>query len=76
MGDKDNMNDVQIDIRQMLQTMVDKAMIDLLSITMPDEKTKKMFIGIMNVHRKYGIDPVTSIKIINDLGEVLKQSDS
>ena len=76
MDDKDNMKDVHIDIVQMLQTMVDKAMIDLFSVAMPDEKTKKAFVGIMSIHRKYGVDPITSIKIITDLGEVLKQYDS
>ena len=75
MDDKDSMNDVQIDIRQMVQNMVDKAMIDLFAAFAPDDKTRSVLVGIMKVHRKYGIDPITSLKIMVDLGEVLKQSD-
>lgn len=64
---------VHIDYEAIVKDISERAMISFMASMMPDESSRKMCVGLMNVHRKYGIDPVTTIKILQDLGEVLKE---
>lgn len=64
---------VHIDQSALMRQMADKIITDFMLALMPDEKTRKMLLGILAVHRKYGIDAATSIKIVTDLAEILKE---
>lgn len=64
---------VGIDFDAILKIAIDKALIETMSSLMPDEKTKNILIGILNIHRKYGIDVMTSIKILQELAGLLKE---
>ena len=65
--------EVKVDKQGIIQQIADKAISDLLVALVPDEAGKKMVTGMMAIYRKYGIDPVTSIKIITEIGEMLKE---
>ena len=65
--------EVKVDRRKIVQQIADKAVADLLTAFVPDEKGKKIVAGILAIHRKHGIDSFTSIKIITELGELLKE---
>lgn len=65
--------EVKVDKRQIVQQIADKAVAELLTAFVPDEKGKKLISGILAIHRKYGIDSLTSVKIITELGELLKE---
>lgn len=69
----DENNNIQIDYDLISKLMADKLITDFMAALMPDEKTKKLLIGMMAVHRKYGIDAATSVRIISDLCEVFKE---
>jgi hypothetical protein len=64
---------IHIDYEAIIKDISERAMISFMASMMPDESSRKMCVGLMNVHRKYGIDPVTTIKILQDLGEILKE---
>lgn len=65
---------VHIDYEAIVKDISERAMINMVSAFMPDESSRKLCVGIMNVHRKYGIDPVTSMKILQELGEILNET--
>ena len=71
----DEESKIQIDYDLIAKMMAEKFVTDFMTALMPDEKTKKLLVGMMAVHRKYGIDAVTSIKIITDLCEVFKDDE-
>lgn len=56
-----------------INKIVDKALAEIISSLMPDENTKKICLALLSVHRKYGIDTMTSIKILKDIGYILKE---
>ena len=64
---------VQIDYKRLAQQIADKAVDDMVAAFMPDEKTKKFWEATRAVHRKYGIDVATSMKIMQELGDLLKE---
>lgn len=65
--------DIHIDYQGIIQQITDKAIVDFVGVFLPDDNTRKIMTGIVAVHRKYGIDAATSMKIIIDLAEVLKE---
>lgn len=67
---------VGIDFEAIMKMAIDKALVETISSLMPDEKTKKMLLGILSIHRKYGIDAPTSIKILQDLAELMKEENN
>jgi hypothetical protein len=69
----ENEPNVHIDYQGLLSQLADKIIIDFMASIMPDEKTKKIMVGVLSVHRKYGIDAATSVKILTDLAEVFKE---
>lgn len=69
----DNNFNIGIDFEAIMKMAIDKALIETMSSLMPDDKTRKLMLGILNIHRKYGIDAVTSIKIIQDIAEFTKE---
>lgn len=69
----ENKDEVKIDYPGIIQQITDKVIADLFGAFMPDEKTKKILTGMLAVHRKYGIDAATSIKILMDLSEIFKE---
>lgn len=66
-------HEVKIDKQSIIQQIADKAITELLTAFVPDNQGKKLIAGLMNIHRKYGIDALTSVKIITDMGELLKE---
>lgn len=72
----DNNEEVKIDYQGIIQQITDRAIVDLVGALLPDDNTRKIMTGIVAVHRKYGIDAATSMKIIIDLAEVLKEEKS
>lgn len=66
---------VEIDFSVLMNKIVDKAMAELVSELMPDEKSKKLSLGILAIHRKYGINGLTSIKILQEIAELTKEVD-
>lgn len=72
----DNNEEVKIDYQGIIQQIADRAIVDLVGALLPDDNTRKIMTGIVAVHRKYGIDAATSMKIIIDLAEVLKEEKS
>lgn len=69
----ENENKVHIDIQALYNQIVDKAIIELVSIMSPDEQTRKILKGMLTIHRKYGIDAATSMKIFAELAELTKE---
>ena len=65
--------EVKVDKKQIVQQIADKAVTELLTAFVPDEQGKKLITGILAIHRKHGIDSFTSVKIITELGELLKE---
>lgn len=68
-----NKEEVKIDYQGIIQQITDRVIVDLIGTFLPDDNTRKIMAGIVAVHRKYGIDAATSMKIIIDLAEVLKE---
>lgn len=66
-------NEVHIDYKELARQIADKAIADFFAVLMPDDKTKKLMLGMMNIHRKYGIDTITSIKILQDFADFSKE---
>lgn len=69
----ENNFNIGIDFEAIMKMAIDKALIETISSLLPDDKTRKLMLGILNIHRKYGIDAVTSIKIIQDIAEFTKE---
>lgn len=69
----ENEKQVHIDYQAIVNQIADKAVVEFMAAIMPDEKSREFLLGMLAVHRKYGIDAVTSVKIIQDLAEVLKE---
>lgn len=69
----DNQPTVHIDQSALIKQMTDKIITDFISAMMPDEKTRKILLGTLAVHRKYGIDAATSMKIMMDLADIFKE---
>lgn len=67
-----NEDNVKIDCEAMLNRLVDNAFGRFALAVMPDEKTKDILSVYFKVHRKYGIDTITTMNIINDLFKELK----
>lgn len=64
---------VHIDYEGILRIAVDKAIADFITSCIPDEQHRKIISGMLAVHRKHGVDAVTSLKIIEDLGKFLEE---
>lgn len=64
---------VHIDHQGVIQQITDKIITDLLVALSPDEKSRKLVSGLLAIHRKYGIDALTSIKIIQEITELTKK---
>ena len=73
--EKDNdKSEVRIDYKSLFEQFADKIIADFVCTVVPvDEKTKRLLAGILTIHRKYGIDAATSIKIMTELGELMKE---
>lgn len=70
----DNKNDeVKIDYRGVIQQLTDKVIVDLMSDILPDEESRKLMIAMVTVHRKYGIDAGTSIKIMTEIANIFME---
>ncbi len=65
-----NPDNVYIDFNAIAKELMEKAAIEALALLAPDEKSRTLIIGMLNIHRKYGIDLKTSMSIIKDLGEL------
>lgn len=65
--------DVKIDKPGIVQQITDHVVTELVSALMPDDKSRKLVSGMMKIHRKYGIDSTTSLKILMDLAELTKE---
>lgn len=66
---------VHIDYGALINQIADKVITDFMSALMPDEKTRKIMLGTLAIHRKYGIDAATSIKILQELADLTKETD-
>lgn len=65
--------EVKIDYQGIIQQLTDKVIVEFVGSFMPDEKTKKLMTAMVSVHRKYGIDAATSLKILMDYAELIKE---
>jgi hypothetical protein len=65
--------EVKVNKQHLVQQIADKAITDLLTALVPDETGKKMITGVMTIFRKHGIDPITSMKIITEMGEMFME---
>ena len=65
--------EVKVDKKNFVQQIADKAITELLAALVPDETGKKIVTGMMAIYRKHGIDPITSMKLITEIGEMLKE---
>lgn len=61
---------IHIDYGALINQITDKVVTGFISELMPDEDTRKILMGILAIHRKYGIDAVTSIKILQDMAKL------
>lgn len=69
----ENKEEVKIDYPSIFQQIADKVILEFISSFMPDEKTRKLLSSMIAVHRKYGIDAATSMKIMMDYAELIKE---
>ena len=67
---------IGIDFEALMKMAIDKAIVETIASMLPDDKTKHMLLGIVSIHRKYGIDASTSIKILQDLAELMKEENN
>ena len=72
----ENSEEIKIDYQGIVQQIADKVIVEFISSLMPDEKTKKLMLAMVAVHRKYGIDASTSLKILMDYAELIKEEPS
>lgn len=66
-------NNVHIDHQGIIQQITDKVITDVMAALMPDEKSRNIWTGLIAIHRKHGIDALTSIKIMQELAELTKE---
>lgn len=66
---------VSIDYQAIMNQLVDKAIGEFLTSFCTDEKSKRIMSGTFAVHRKHGIDAMTTFKIMMDLAEVYKNEE-
>lgn len=69
----ENKDDVKIDYQGIIQQVADKMIVDFMSAIMPDEQSRKLVAAMAAVHRKYGIDAGTSMKIMLEIGDLIKE---
>ena len=69
----DDKNDIYIDYQSILKLATDKVITEFMSAIMPDDETRKLMIALIAAHRKYGIDAATSVKIIQEFAELIKE---
>lgn len=69
----ENTDKVHIDYQGLLNQIADRAIAEFLMSFAPDEQTRKLIGGMIVIHRKYGIDAATSAKILQELGELMKE---
>lgn len=70
MNENDN---VKIDYQALYKQVAEKAAIDFLAMLIPDEASRKLIIGTMAIHRKYGIDPATSMNIMQEMARLVEE---
>ena len=66
-------DNVHIDYQSIIQMAVDKAIVEFVSSLMPDEETRKVMLAMTKAHRKYGVDAATSLKIVQEFAELIKE---
>lgn len=66
-------DEVKIDYHSIIQQITDKVVIELMSSIMPDEKSRKLVQAMATVHRMYGIDAATSMKIMMEIGTIFME---
>lgn len=69
----DDKNDIYIDYQSILKLATDKVITEFMSAIMPDDETRKLMIALIAAHRKHGIDAATSVKIIQEFAELIKE---
>jgi hypothetical protein len=57
----------------MRKQITDKVITDFVTALMPDDKSRRITAKIMGIHRKYGIDAATSMRIMMDLAKALEE---
>ena len=65
--------EVHVNQSALLKQIADKAITSFMLSLIPEEKDRKVVTAAISVHRKYGIDAATSIKIMTELAEVIKE---
>ena len=63
--------EVHVNQSALLKQIADKAITSFTLSLIPEEKDRKVVAAAISVHRKYGIDAATSIKIMTELTEVI-----
>lgn len=71
----ENKDEVKIDYQGIIQQVTDRVVVDLMSSLMPDEKSRKLVAAMAAVHRKYGIDAATSMRIMMEVGTIFMEED-
>lgn len=66
-------SDIQFDYESILKMAIDKAVIDVIALSAPDEKSRKIITGLITILRKHGVEMPTILKIIEDLGKFLEE---
>ena len=71
----ENKEKVHIDYSGLIQQMADKVVADFMTSLAPDEETRRVMAGLFAIHRKYGIDAATTLKIVMDLAELMNNKE-
>ena len=64
---------IEVDAQALFKEMIEKTMAEFIAAMMPDEQGRKLVSGVFAILRKHGIDTATSMKIMMDLGELMKE---
>lgn len=64
---------VHIDRQGIIQQITDKIITDVLVAFAPDDKSRRLITGMLAIHRKHGIDAMTSLKIAQELAELTNE---
>lgn len=67
-----NEEKVSIDYQGIINQLLDKAIGDFFISVMPDDKSRQAMQKMLDIHRKHGVDAMTTFKIMIDLAEVYK----
>ena len=67
--------EVKIDHKGIIQQITDKVILDLMTAIMPDDQTRKLVSAMVLVHRKYGIDAATSMKIMAEIATIFTEGE-